>query len=115
MTRLPLQQTRYNRLQQLLGGGLAGLVGRSWRQMSLLLLSLLFGFYLGTNLTVYVNAQIPGGRPAAVLLMLVLVEVLIRLRTRFVQGQPPLAWKMTDNLRIGAVYAVVLEAFKVGT
>lgn len=115
MTRMPLQQTRYNRLQLTLGQALAGLIGRNWRQTSLLLLSLLLGYYIGTNVTVYVNALIPGGRPAAVLLMVLVVEILIRLRSRFVQSRPSLPWLMTDNVRLGAVYAVVLEAFKVGT
>lgn len=115
MTRLPLQQTRYNRLQLWLGQGLAGLIGRNWRQTSLLLLSLLSGFYIGSNLTVFVNDRIPGGRPAAVVLMVLVVEILIRLRSRFVRSSPTLGWLMTDNLRIGAVYAVVLEAFKLGT
>jgi len=32
-----------------------------------------------------------------------------------VQGRPSLAWMLTDNLRMGAVYSVVLDAFKIGT
>ena len=115
MTRLPLQQTRVNRIQAALGQGLARTLGSSWRDRSLLLLALLLGFYLGANLTTYVNDTIPGGRPAAVLLMLLVVETLVRLRSRFVVGRPPLGWLLCDNLRIGAVYAVVLEAFKLGT
>ena len=115
MTRLPLQQTRVNRLQAAVAQRVVSTLGNSWRDRSLQLLALLLGFYAGTNLTSYVNANIPGGRPAAVLLMLLLVEVLVRLRSRFVVGRPPLGWLICDNLRLGAVYAVVLEAFKVGT
>ena len=115
MTRLPLQQTRYNRRLSAIGQVAGGLVGRNWRHTSLLILALLLGYYIGSNLTVYINARIPGGRPAAVLLMVAVVELLIRLRSRFVQGRPNLAWLLTDNLRIGAVYSVVLDAFKVGT
>ncbi|MBM5799278.1 MAG: DUF565 domain-containing protein [Cyanobacteria bacterium K_DeepCast_35m_m2_023] len=115
MTRLPLQQTRYNRCLATLGQSVGGLVGRNWRQSSLLILAMLLGYYIGSNLTVYVNARIPGGRPAAVLLMVAVVELLIRLRSRLVQGRPSLAWMLTDNLRMGAVYSVVLDAFKIGT
>lgn len=115
MRPLPLQQTRFNSLQAGLSRGIAAAVGSSWRRFSLQLLSLLVGFYLGSNLTSFVMVSIPGGRPSAVLLMVLVVELLIRARTRAVRQQPPLAWVMTDNLRIGAVYAVVLEAFKVGT
>jgi hypothetical protein len=115
MTRLPLQSTRYNRLQESLVQALGLGVPGSWRVRSLQLLALMAGFYLGANLTTYVNDRIPGGRPSAVLLMVVVVELLIRLRSRLIRGRPPLGWVLCDNLRIGAVYSVVLEAFKVGT
>ncbi|MEB3173501.1 MAG: DUF565 domain-containing protein [Cyanobacteriota bacterium] len=115
MSRLPLQQTRYNRLQAALGRSLAAALGGSWRTFSLQLLALLLGFYLGSNLTSFVLLRIPGGRPSAVLLMVLGVELLIRVRTRAVRDRPSLGWVICDNLRIGAVYAVVLEAFKVGT
>jgi hypothetical protein len=39
----------------------------------------------------------------------------VRLRTRLVKGEPPLGWVMLDNLRIGVVYALMLEAFKLGS
>jgi len=115
MTRLPLQTTRWNRLQESLGHSLGLGVPGSWRLRSLQLLALLIGFYLGANLTTYVNDRIPGGRPSAVVLMVLLVELLIRLRSRLIRGRPPLGWLLCDNLRMGAVYAVVLEAFKLGT
>jgi hypothetical protein len=47
--------------------------------------------------------------------VVVLLEMVVRLRTRIVQGRPPLGWLVLDNLRIGLVYAVVLEAFKLGS
>jgi hypothetical protein len=39
----------------------------------------------------------------------------VRLRGRWLRTEPGLGWLITDNLRIGFVYAIVLEAFKVGT
>ena len=40
----------------------------------------------------------------------------VRARTRLLgESERPLSWVMLDNLRIGATYAVVLEAFKLGT
>jgi hypothetical protein len=51
----------------------------------------------------------------AVLLMVLLVELVVRLRGRLAAPQPGLGWVIVDNLRIGMVYAVVLEAFKLGT
>ncbi|MEI6111631.1 MAG: DUF565 domain-containing protein [Cyanobium sp. ELA712] len=44
------------------------------------------------------------------------MELLVRLRTRAVRGEEtPLVWVMLDNLRLGATYSAVLEAFKLGT
>ena len=112
---MPLQQTRFNRLQGALADGISPWLVGSWRSRSLQLLALLLGGYLGANLTAYVNDRIPGGRPMAVLAMVLVVELLIRLRSRLVQGRPPLGWVLCDNLRMGMVYSVVLEAFKLGT
>ena len=42
-------------------------------------------------------------------------KAIVRLRGRLVSQTPGLAWVITDNLRIGLVYAVVLEAFKLGS
>ena len=44
-----------------------------------------------------------------------LLELIVRLRGRLVSQTPSLAWVITDNLRLGLVYAVVLEAFKLGS
>lgn len=115
MTRPALQRTRFNGALERLGSLLLGSLGGNWRHRSTVLLALLLGFYAGSNLTAYVLLLIPGGRPMAVLLMVLLVELLVRLRGRLLRSQPPLGWVVLDNLRIGAVYAVVLEAFKLGT
>ena len=115
MTRLPLQRTRFNRALERLAALLLGNMRGSWRYRSTVLLALLLGFYGGSNVTAYFLVSFPGGRPLAVVLMLVLVELLVRLRGRLAPSQPGLGWVVLDNLRIGAVYAVVLEAFKLGT
>jgi hypothetical protein len=115
VTRLPLQRTRFNRALERLGGLLLGNLRGNWRYRSSVVLALLLGFYAGSNLTAYVLLLLPGGRPMVVLLMVLLVELVVRLRGRLVTSQPGLGWVIVDNLRIGMVYAVVLEAFKLGT
>jgi len=59
--------------------------------------------------------RIPGGRPVVVLALVLIVEAIVRLRSQLVTAEPNLAWVVADNLRLGALYAVVLEAFKLGT
>jgi hypothetical protein len=79
-------------------------------------LALLLGYYAGQNLLTLLVVRIPGGRPLLVLALVVVTELGVRLRTRLLaEGERPLSWVMLDNLRIGATYAVVLEAFKLGT
>ena len=86
----------------------------SWRRRSLGVLSLLLGFILGSNFTMYWYQEV-GQRPVVVLFMVVIIELLVRART-YVRSEPwPLGWLAIDNIRIGAVYAVVFEAFKLGS
>ena len=114
MTRSNLQPTRFNRAIERLGAQLLGNLRGNWRLRSSVVLALLLGFYAGSNVTAYV-LLIPGGRPMAVLSMVLLVELVVRLRGRLVRATPGLGWVLVDNLRIGMVYAVVIEAFKLGT
>lgn len=120
MVQLPRQPTRFERFATAAAISLLGPFRGSWRRRSVLLLSLLLGFYAGGNVTSYVMPQFPGGRPALVLSLVLLLELVVRLRTRALpplpDGRPaPVGWMVVDNLRLGFVYAVVLEAFKVGT
>jgi hypothetical protein len=115
MTRLPVQRTRFQAVESRLARGVLGQLRSSWRDGSLALLSLLAGFFLSQNLTTFLMIWVPGGRPLVVLVMVVLIEVLLRLRSRLLRSEPPLGWVIADNLRIGATYGVVLEAFKLGT
>lgn len=110
------QSTRFEGFQRQLGSSLLGVLRRSWRHASLGLLALLLGYYLGQNLITLLMVHVPGGRPTLVLAVVLVVELLIRLRGRLLTTEEtPLAWRMVDNLRIGLTYALVMEAFKIGT
>jgi hypothetical protein len=111
---MPLQATRFDRLQRRSGQLVFGAFQGSWRRRSSGLLALLLGFYAGQNITAWWLNEI-GQRPLVVVVLVLLLELLIRLRTRVVPERVPLAWVLCDNLRIGLVYAVVLEAFKLGS
>jgi len=115
MTRLPVQRTRFQAVENRLGRGALGQLRSSWRSSSMALLSLLAGYFLSQNLSTLLLNRIPGGRPLVVLAMVLLIELMIRLRSRLLRSEPPLGWVVADNLRIGATYGVVLEAFKLGT
>jgi hypothetical protein len=114
MTRLPLQPTRFDGLQRRIVTAVFGGFRGSWRRRSLAVLALLLGFYGGQNVTALWLERI-GQRPVVVLMLVVLLELVVRLRTRLAGDRPALGWVIADNLRLGLVYAVVLEAFKLGS
>ena len=109
------QKTRLELAQRRVGGVLLTQVRRNWRGGSLALLGLLVGYFLSQNLMAVLVLRVPGGRPVVVLALVLIVEVIVRLRSQMVRREPSLAWVVADNLRLGALYAVVLEAFKLGT
>ena len=111
---LPLQRTRFDGVQRRAGDLLLGGFRGSWRRRSLAVLALPLGFYAGENITALWLEQV-GQRPVVVLLLVLLLELMVRVRTRVVGERPGLGWIVADNLRLGLVYAVVLEAFKLGS
>ena len=109
-----LQRTRLCEVQARLGRSLAAGLGGPWWRRSLLIIALLSGFLIGNYVTVHMSAGL-GSRTHSALISLVVCEVLVFVRKRLVNSPVPLSWRLLDNLRIGFVYAVVLEAFKVGS
>lgn len=108
------QVTRFAGLQRQLNELLLGQLRGSWRRRSVLLLALLAGFYAAQNITVLWLERI-GLRPLVVMLLILVIELVVRLRTRLAGERPSLGWLLLDNLRLGLVYGLVLEAFKLGS
>ena len=106
--------TRYEQFQRRIGVQLTRALTGSWRRRSLGVLSLLLGFLLGSNFTMYWFQRV-GQRPFVVLSMVIIIEMLVRART-YVKSEPwPIGWLAIDNIRIGAVFSVVFEAYKLGS
>ena len=114
MSTPPVQATRFQHLLERIATALLQGVRGSWRRRSLSLIALLAGFFAGNNLTSYFLVTI-GQRPVVVLALVVGLELLVRLRSHQVRGEPSLACVICDHLRLGLVYAVVAEAFKLGS
>ncbi len=108
------QSTRFYKLQVVLSKQFLGWVSSSWYQKSVGLLALLIGYYLAANLTsIYLNFTRLQSIGAAGLLLI--IEINVRIRTVSNTNKNKLIWIISDNLRMGAVYAVILEAFKLGS
>ncbi len=109
-----MQQTRFNNFQKSIGTNLSSSILGPWNRRSIGIITLLIGYYLGSNLTVYFLQKV-GQRPLVVISMVLFIEILIRLRSTVKSSTWPIYWLAIDNMRIGSVYAVVLEAFKLGS
>ncbi len=109
-----MQNTQLNKFQKQIGLYLSTSLIGPWKRRCLGLISLLIGYYLGSNLTAYFLEK-SGQRAVVVLFMVLIIEIIIRLRNSIKSYPWPLLWLSIDNIRIGSVYAVVLEAFKLGS
>ena len=100
-----IQRTRLAGLQNRWGAGIRRSWAGPWWRRSASLLLLLIGFFIGSNLPIYILNAVEL-RTHLALCALIACELMV-------VGRRRLPW--LDNIRIGFVYAVVLEAFKVGS
>ena len=109
-----MQRTRLSELQTRFGSALVeGLTG-PWWLTSLRLIAVLLGFYIASTFTVHLAADLPS-RTTSALVALAVCELLVLFRRMSSANGVPLHWRLLDNLRIGFVYGVALEAFKFGS
>ena len=108
-----MQKTRFTVFYDSLNLVFLGFLKSSWKDKSLNLLSVLFGYFLFAN---FITKFISEGKNELLMIPVIifLFEVIIRMK-------PPrnsniyLIWMLLDKIRIGAVYALILEAFKLGS
>jgi hypothetical protein len=86
--------------------------GNPWRRLSLRLIGLLIGFLLGTAITT-VSGALGQIDPVAALLVVIGTEFTVRLRRPAQPGErSPVLFQILDMSRIGLLYGLFLEAFK---
>ncbi len=108
-----MQKTRFTVFYDSLNLVFLGFLKSSWKDKSLNLLSILLGYFLFAN---FITKFISEGKNELLMIpvIIILFEVIIRMK-------PPrnsniyLVWMLIDKIRIGAVYALILEAFKLGS
>lgn len=118
-----MQNTRLNTLISAAGNRLGGWLFNPWRRLSLGIISLLFGNFFAIAVS-SVAGQTADLDIVIALFLLVLVEIISRLvygasRASRVPGQAPktrsLLLEMLNAFKLGMIYGLFVEAFKLGS
>lgn len=108
----PYQQTRFQERVAQARAGLEGWAGNPWRRLSLLLIVLLISFSLGGAVGSLTGtlAQLD---PVGALICVVAIELAIRARGPLLRrGGDGLVLQLIDMARIGLLYGLLLDGFK---
>ena len=108
------QRTRLASVEQAFGQQLDPLLRGPWWRRAWTVVAALLGFLVASLLMEVVDAVFGLGTISA-LCVLLLCELMVRARDRIRQHPLPLQWHCLDLFRLGVIYGVVLEAFKVGS
>ena len=106
-----MQNTKFNKLLDLVGKTIKPVFSESWGKRSILLLSLLTGFYFTNSFLSYLLDKSINTVFLAIII-LALMEISIRTSLFPKSSIIPIT---INNFRIGSSYALILEAFKLGS
>ncbi len=115
-----MQRTRLNSLVDVTGDRLELLFSNPWRRISLNLISILLGFFMGSAIVTTAGQRAVWDIPAAAILF-VFTELtsMVVYRRRQKKGSPParrsLYIDVLNLFKIGLIYSLFLEAFKLGS
>ena len=107
------QNTRFSKINDTLNILFFGFLKSTWKDKSLNLLSILFGYFLFAN---FITKFITEGKNELLMIPVIIIffEIIIRMKP-LRKSNIYLLWMLLDKIRIGAVYALILEAFKLGS
>ena len=108
-----MQNTNFSRINEEFNNFLFGFLRASWKSKSLSLISILVGYFLFAN---FITKFISEGQNELVMVPIIIfiIEIIIRLKPK-PKSELYKFWSILDKVRIGATYAVILEAFKLGS
>ncbi len=108
-----MQKTRFTLLYGSLNSLLLGFLKSSWKDKSLNILSILFGYFLFAN---FITKFISEGKNELLMIPVIIIifEIIIRIKP-LRKSNIYVLWMLLDKVRIGAVFALILEAFKLGS
>ena len=106
-----MQQTKFRKFLGFLLNNINPIISDSWSKRSILLLSLLFGFYFTNSILSFLLDK-PVNTIFLAITIILIMELSIRssLLSKF-----SIIIMSINNFRIGSTYALILEAFKLGS
>ena len=108
-----MQKTKFTVFYDSLNLVFFGFLKSSWKDKSLNLLSILLGYFLFAN---FITKFISEGKNELLMIPIIIFifEIIIRIKP-LRESNIYLLWMFIDRIRIGAVYALILEAYKLGS
>jgi len=108
-----MQKTNFSRITYQLNKLFFGFLSDTWRSKSINLISVLTGYFLFAN---FLTKFISEGKNELIMVPIIifLIEIIIRIKPNS-SSKLFYLWSVFDKLRIGAIYAIILEAFKLGS
>ena len=108
-----MQKTNFSRIIYQLNKLFFGFLNDTWKSKSISIISLLAGYFLFAN---FLTKFISEGKNELIMVPIIIffIEIIIRIKPSSSSKFFSL-WSVVDKLRIGAIYAVILEAFKLGS
>jgi len=108
-----VQKTRFTVFFDSINVVFLSFIKSSWKDKALNLLSILFGYFLFAN---FITKFISEGKNELLMIpiIIILFEIIIRIKP-LRESNIYLLWMLLDKIRIGAVYALILEAYKLGS
>ena len=108
-----MQKTNFSKIYEQLYDLLFGFLISSWKSKSVNIIAVLTGYFLFAN---FITKFISEGKNELIMvpIIILIIELIIRLRPSTNSSLFNL-WSVVDKIRIGGTYAVILEAFKLGS
>ena len=108
-----MQKTNFSRITYQLNNLFFGFLSDTWRSKSINLISVLIGYFLFAN---FLTKFISEGKNELIMVPIIIafIEIIIRIKPSS-NSKFYYIWTVIDKLRMGAIYAIILEAFKLGS
>ena len=108
-----MQKTKFSRINDKFNTLLFGFLSSSWKSKSINIISVLTGYFLFAN---FITKFISEGQNELIMapIIILIIELIIRSRPSTSSSLFNI-WSVVDKIRIGSTYAIILEAFKLGS